>query len=193
MTRGAIAAAVLILALPAAAQAAAGFATPAEAFRAGVGACQRSFEGLKAQKPFGSELAATAGFEEAAEPADAAGLQSVEADLEHRVIFKAALPPGDAAVYAMAGAWRGNLPACRVVAVRAPGAAALAKTMFEDKASGWTVKAPQAKDAAFGFLSTTYGRPFMDEIGVDATLSYADGAPKGAITALSSFTLARDH
>jgi len=193
VTRTAFLGVFLCLAVPAAAQAGPGFASSAEAFKAGVGACQRSFEGLKTQKPFGSELPATAGFAETAEPADAAGLESVDADIDHRVIAKAALPPGDAAVYVVAGAWRGNLPACRVVAVRAPGAAALAKAMFEDKASGWTVKEPQARDAELGMLSTTYGRPFLDEIGVGATLSYADGAPKGSITALSSFTLARDR
>jgi len=184
----------LAAALPAAAQASPGFATPAGAFKAGEEICARSFEGLKASKPFGSELKAATGFESATADMAAPGVASLTPGLEHLEIVKAQLPePGPAAVYVLSGARAGGLPSCQVVAVRALGAAAEAKTWFEDPASGWTDKVPATRDAALNLVERTFGRPFQGQIGVGATLNYVDGEPKGAITALSSFSLARDR
>ena len=192
MKRAAVlATATAALACPAAAQEAKPFATAADAFKAGVLTCHRSFEGLKKQQPFGREVASSPGFattEDTTQP----GLRSMVLNMEHVVAAKALLAQGTArAVYDESGAGQGGMPSCRVVAVNAPGAGALAKTWFEDASAGWEAKTEEQTDQKMGSVSRVYGRPFMNDIGVGATLTRVVGEPKGDITAVSSFSFAR--
>jgi len=176
------------------ADAAPAFADASQAFKAAVGVCDRSFEGLKSHKAFGAELTATEGFVAAPEAAQATGVRAVSLGLDHMVLVRASLPAAaKGAVYVASGAGQGGLPVCRAVALDAPGAGEAAKALFQAPGSGWTPKTPEQFDTDLALTGRTYGRPFQGEMGVGATFHVAPGEPKNGITALSSFSLARDR
>lgn len=168
------------------------FETAEAAFLAGVKGCQSRFQGIKARQPF-DDPKAFRGFAPAPDSRDAPGVRSLLLGVSDALVLKGTLPPGSiGSVHVVIS--RGGLPRCQTIATDAPAAHQAALAWFDDPKTAWATKGPEeSSEDPFPMRSRLYGQPFQGNVGVGATLMWATSDKRGAITALSTMSLARDR